>query len=175
MLTTISDKDEHLHEPQYIPHWRESYYFNVMDPKNNIFSVSTMGYMPNEKVSHYFSVLYVDDKLYSHGDYVKLKDDDDYKENPSDGKSSFSLVKEHEKWQIGLKKRKFELEYTWTGRFPVYEYPNGWKIPNILHQEHYEQSGIVQGEVKLKDGTTRKINGFGHRDHSWGSKLFLKI
>ncbi|MHA1784575.1 MAG: DUF7065 domain-containing protein [Candidatus Helarchaeota archaeon] len=175
MILLITDKDEHLHAPQYVPHWRESYYFNFMDPKNNIFGVSTMGYMPNEKASHYFSVLYVDDKLYSHVGYQKLNDESDYKENPTDGKSSFTLIKEHDTWKVGLKKRKFKLEFTWKARFPVYQYPGGWKIPKILEQEHYEQSGVVTGIVKLKDGQTREIKGFGHRDHSWGIRDWIYI
>ena len=171
----ITEKDEHLHTPQYRPHWRESYYFNAMDPKNNIFTVSTMGYMPNEKTSHYFSVLYVDDKLYSHVGFQQLKDEEDIRENPSDGSSCFTLIKENDEWKISLKKRKFKMSYSWKGRFPVYEYIGGWKIPNILMQEHYEQSGIIKGEIKFKDGTRRVIEGFGHRDHSWGVRDWIYI
>ncbi|MHA1649892.1 MAG: DUF7065 domain-containing protein [Candidatus Helarchaeota archaeon] len=171
----ITERDEHLHTPENKPLWRESYYFNVMDPKNNIFSVSTMGYMPNEKESHYFSILYIDDKLYTHINFVKLKNEDDFKENPSDGHQSFTILQEHKEWEIKLQTRKFQLEYKWIGRFPVYEYPGGWQIPGILEQNHYEQSGIVKGFVKLNDGSKREIDGFGHRDHSWGVRDWVKI
>jgi len=171
----LNDKDEHLHAPKKVPLWRESYYFNVMDPKNKIFSVSTMGYMPTEGDSHFFSTLYVDDKLYTHINYQKLKSEDDLKENPSDGTQSFMIVKDLKEWKIRLKKRNFQLDYLWTGRFPVYEYPDGWRISGVLEQQHYEQSGKVLGAVTFKDGTVRKIEGFGHRDHSWGLRNWVKI
>jgi len=171
----ITDKDEHLHTPEKRPLWRESYYFNVMDPKNNIFSVSTMGYMPYENYSHYFSIVYVDGKLFTYINYKKLKNENDLRENPSDGKQSFTLVKENKEWEIQIQERRYQLNYTWTGRFPVYEYPGGWRIPNILEQNHYEQSGIVKGTFTFKNGTKRKINGFGHRDHSWGVRNWVHI
>jgi hypothetical protein len=171
----LNDEDEHLHVPKKVPLWRESWYFNLMDPKNRIFSVSTMGYMPTEGESHYFSTLYVDDTLYTHINYQKLKSEDDIKENPSDGYQSFTILKEHKEWEIQLQKRNFQLNYVWTGRFPVYEYPGGWQIPGILEQQHYEQSGIVKGTITFKDGTVREIDGFGHRDHSWGLRNWVNI
>ncbi len=171
----ISDKDEHLHIPEKKPFWRESYYFNVMDPKNNIFSVSTMGYMPNERESHYFSILYVDDRLYTHINFPKLKDDSELQENPTDGKQKFTIFKENQDWKIEIKERKYQLEYNWRARFPTYEYPGGWQIPGILEQQHYEQSGKVKGIVTLKEGDKRTIDGFGHRDHSWGVRDWVKI
>jgi len=171
----LNDRDEHLHTPKKVPLWRESYYFNLMDPKNKIFSVSTMGYMPTEGESHFFSTLYVDDNLYTHINYQKLKNVSEIKENPSDGAQSFTILKELKEWKIQLKKRNFQLDYVWTGRFPVYEYPGGWQISGVLEQQHYEQSGKVKGAVTFKDGTIRKIEGFGHRDHSWGLRNWVKI
>jgi len=171
----LNDKDEHLHVPKNVPLWRESWYFNLMDPKNNIFSVSTMGYMPTECESHYFSILYIDNILYTHINYQKLKSAKDIKENPSDGYQSFTILKEHKEWAIQLQKRNFQLDYIWTGRFPVYEYPGGWRIPGILEQQHYEQSGFVKGTITLKDGSIREIDGFGHRDHSWGIRNWVNI
>jgi len=171
----VTGKDEYLHPPKKIPLWRDSYYFNVMDPQNKVFSVSTMGYMPFESDSHYFSVLYVDDKLYTHINYQKLKNERDYKEDPSDGYQSFTLLKEFHDWKIELKKRNFQMDYLWRGRFPVYEYPGGWQVPGVLEQQHYEQSGLVEGKITFKDGNMRRINGFGHRDHSWGLRAWVKI
>ncbi len=171
----ITDKDEHLHTPENKPWWRESYYFNVMDSKNNIFSVSTMGYMPYENDSHYFSIVYVDGKLYTHINYKKLKNENDLRENPTDGQQSFTIVKENKEWEIQIQERRYQLNYTWAGRFPVYEYPGGWQIPNILEQKHYEQSGFVKGTFTFKDGTKRQIDGFGHRDHSWGVRNWVHI
>lgn len=174
-MNMMTDKDEHLHLPEKVPLWRESYYFNVMDPKNDIFIVSTMGYMPNEKESHYFSILYVDGKLYNHINFRKLKAESDLKENPTDGYSSFTILKENKEWEVKLEKRKFQMQYTWTGRFPVYEYPGGWQIAGILEQQHYEQSGVVRGSISFKDGIIRNIDGFGHRDHSWGLRNWVQI
>lgn len=171
----ISEKDEHLHVPQKVPLWRESYYFNVMDPKNNIFSVSTMGYMPTEMESHYFSIVYVDGKLYTHINFPKLKSQTDLRENPSDGAQSFTILKENHEWKIEIKERNFQLEYLWQGRFPVYEYPGGWRIPGVLEQAHYEQSGIVNGTFVFKDGRKKEIQGLGHRDHSWGLRNWVQI
>ncbi|MHA1277452.1 MAG: DUF7065 domain-containing protein [Candidatus Helarchaeota archaeon] len=171
----ITDKDEHLHTPIKEPMWRESYYFNVMDPEHNIFTVSTMGYMPTEGESHYFSIIYVDDKLYMHINYKKLKKESDFKENPSDGHQSFTILKENHAWEIKIMKNQFQLAYIWTGRFPVYEYPGGWQIPKILQQQHYEQSGYGKGRITLKDGTSREFCGFGHRDHSWGVRNWVYI
>ncbi len=171
----ITDKEEHLHLPKKVPLWRESYYFNAMDPKNKIFTVSTMGYMPTEMESHYFSTLYIDGQLFTHINFQKLKNKADIKENPSDGYQSFTIIKENNNWEIQINKKPFQLKYNWIGRFPVYEYPGGWQIPNILEQQHYEQSGKVTGVITLKDGTTRKVDGFGHRDHSWGLRNWVQI
>ncbi|MHA1264569.1 MAG: DUF7065 domain-containing protein [Candidatus Helarchaeota archaeon] len=171
----ITDQDEHLHQPQSVPLWRESYYFNVMDPENNIFSVATMGYMPYEQESHYFAITYVDGHLFTHISFPKLKDKKEFKENPSDGIQSFTILKEHKEWEIEIKERRYRLSYKWKGRFPVYEYPGGWQTKNILEQAHYEQSGIVEGVFTFKDGKTRKISGYGHRDHSWGVRDWVQI
>jgi hypothetical protein len=42
------EADDFLHDPDTSLKWRESYYFDWADPKNNISGYSTIGIVPNE-------------------------------------------------------------------------------------------------------------------------------
>ncbi|MHA1144539.1 MAG: DUF7064 domain-containing protein [Candidatus Helarchaeota archaeon] len=174
----MDDKEEYLHELNKTPFYRESYYFNFMDPENDIYCVQTMGFIPHERRTHYFGILYMDGKVKKfHANEVHFQDDEYFKMNPSDGVMSFNLLKPNEKWEISFKiGRTRELKYEWMARFPVYVYPSGgWNVPDILDQRHYEQSGIVKGTITLRNNESRPVNGLGHRDHSWGVRNWAHI
>ena len=86
---------------------------------------------------------------------------------------------------LGDDAREMETDLTWTGLGPCHNardysgryigeqmIENNYGLFDLagvrkIASEHYEQSGIVKGIIKLGDKTIN-FDGLGHRDHSWG-------
>jgi hypothetical protein len=95
-----------------------------------------------------------------------------------------------EEWSVKYEDKKMTLDLNFKGRFAVFNLAEvedlksiikkyGEELLKIAAQEHYEQPMIVTGTLKLKKRGeiyhTRKIKGYGHRDHSWGIRKWVQI
>lgn len=72
------------------------------------------------------------------------------------------------RYSIGIDLPALQVEVNWTASTPVFDYHDCQvPLPPSLAAEHYEQSGTVTGVLQA-GGKEHRLEGVGHRDHSWG-------
>lgn len=165
MLTPKAD-DDYLHTPSQSPDWRESYYFNFVDAKTGISSFSTIGLLPNlGRREFVFALFYGEFKKIYYNEVSGGFDRD--LSSLSDGHLSYELIEPMSLWRINFSDRDVAAELLWKARLSPYSFGKG---SGTSWAEHFEQSGIISGAVRLPDGKMVIINGLGQRDKSWGSR-----
>ncbi len=189
----MSEKDEFFHDfekelgkfPQY---HNESWYFNFIDRPNNVYFITRLSLHMDKNKSRLLMLLIVDGKDNSYYNEVPLE------KIPAnwefDNKLKYYCIKPMNEWSVKYKDKKIKLDINFQGRFPVFnlaeiENPKkilekyGEELLKIAAQEHYEQPMLATGTLDLmKRGEiyeTRKIKGYGHRDHSWGIRKWVQI
>jgi len=162
----LSEEDELLHPPSNEKKWRESYYFNWSDLANKISGFSTIGIVPNEKRREFVFLLFLEDRneIY-YKEPLMQEFNNEINIMLGDKKLSYTLIKPFKKWKITYKSRKIQLDLIFQTRFPTHNF--GMDSSKSWHQ-HFESSGIITGNLRIKDGKTIQINGYGQRDKSWG-------
>jgi hypothetical protein len=165
-ISSLTEADELLHKPSTESKWRESYYFNWVDLKNEISGFSTIGIVPNENRREFVFLLFLKDK---NEVYYKEPPLLQYKESINsmltDKKLSYKLIKPFKVWQIDYISRKLKFKIKFETRFPTFSF--GLDSSASWHQ-HFEASGKINGEIIVKDNKKIEINGYGQRDKSWG-------
>ncbi|MHA1301429.1 MAG: DUF7064 domain-containing protein [Candidatus Helarchaeota archaeon] len=182
----ISEEDEFKHDFGVFPqHHNESWYFNFVDRKSNVFLFSRMSMEMYDKKSTIMSVLIIDGKPNAYLNQIPLEKMPDNWEY--DKRLKFICVKPMKQWRIKFEDRKFKLDVTFDARFPVFNYLShedplaafekyGVELLDVAAQQHYEQGMKVTGTLVMKKtGETRKIDCLGHRDHSWGTRDWVTI
>ena len=163
---TLNNVDELLHKPGDIQKWREAYYWNWIDLENKITGCSTIGIIPNEHRREIFFFLFVDNKRIIYyrepalSEYVY-----DIDVMLKDKRLAYKLIKPFQTWEITYKCPQFEFNINWVTRFDTYLFKKDF---SVAWHTHFESSGVITGEIKYKDGTSKKIRGYGQRDKSWG-------
>lgn len=164
-MTSITKDDEFLHEAGDRKDWRESYYFNWVDPESEVSGFSTIGLLPNQQKRELVFVLFYDDKrevyfLEPEGEIVNDIDD-----GIGDSVLSYDLVDPLKKWFLSYGRGAVSVELSWEGRFSCYDFGEG---SGTSWEGHFEQSGKVDGHVSLPGGRELNVDGYGERDKSWG-------
>ena len=183
----ITKEDEYKHEFKiYPPHHNESWYFNIIDPENNLYFITRISYEMGLKKSRIMLILLLNGKITAYAnDIPKLEqmyDAWDY-----DKKVKYYCIEPMKKWHITYQDKRIDLDVVFEGRFPVYNYLShtnpldsikklGVDLLERTAQHHYEQGMKVIGTLILKKKEkTIKIDCLGHRDHSWGTRDWVKI
>jgi hypothetical protein len=167
MPNTIRTMDEYFHIPEKKLDWRESYYFNFVNHDNKTSGFTTIGILPNLKKAEYLLALFHKNK---HTLYFKEQEiaKDNESENCLSNKTlTYTLIRPLKKWEISFSSQDSELLIQWEARFPPFNFGKG---SGTSWTGHFEQSGIVSGEAKLRDGRKIRIDGYGQRDKSWGQR-----
>ncbi len=162
----LIDADELLHKPTEELKWRESYYYNWVDLKNEISGFSTIGIVPNEHRREFVFLLFLKEKneiYYKEPPLLYYKDD--INTMLRDKKLSYKLIKPFNLWQIEYNSRRMRLSFSFETRFPTYNFGIG---SSASWYRHFEASGIVEGILMIKGKKDIIINGYGQRDKSWG-------
>lgn len=171
--SALTNEDELLHEPTSEPKWRESYYFNWVDLVNEISGFSTIGIVPNENRREFVFLLFLKER---NEVYYKEPQLHHYEDNIStmltEKNLSYKLIEPFKIWQIEYTSRKLKFNIKFESRFPTFKF--GLDSSASWHQ-HFEASGIVKGNLILKDNTNIKIYGYGQRDKSWGYRDWHKF
>ncbi len=171
--TDYLDADDFLHQPSSESKWREAYYWNWADLESNISGFSTIGIVPNENRREFVFLLFWDGNREF---YYREPELEQYKGDVNmmlqEKKLSYKLIKPLQTWQISYKGRKVQLDLTFDTRFYLYDFG---RDSSASWHRHFEASGIITGEISFKDGTTRKINGYGQRDKSWGFRDWFQF
>jgi len=165
MLTPRAD-DDYLQTPSQSPDWRESYYFNFVDAKSGISSFSTIGLLPNLGRREFVFALFYGDLQKIYYNEVSGRFDWDLS-SLSDGHLSYELIEPMSLWRISFSDRDLDAELLWKARLSPCSFGKG---SGTSWAEHFEQSGIISGAVRLPDGKIVIINGLSQRDKSWGSR-----
>lgn len=182
----ISEIDEYKHDFGEFPeNHNESWYFNFIDRKNNVFLFTRWSMEMFDKKSTIMAVLIIDGKpnaYLSQPTIETMPDNWEY-----DKKLKYICTKPMEQWKVKFEDRKFKLDVTFDARFPVFNYLShedplvslekyGVEILDVAAQQHYEQGMKAKGSLVLKKtGETRNIDCLGHRDHSWGTRDWVNI
>jgi len=165
---SLKDTDDLLHKPNDDLKWRESYYFNWVDIENKISGFSTIGILPNEKKREFVFLLFHEDKMEVYYKEPFLENYiDDVNIMLKDKALSYKLIKPLDMWQISFKSRKFTFDITFKSRFPIHSFG---KDSSASWHQHFESSGVVNGEISFRNGKQVNINGYGQRDKSWGTR-----
>ncbi len=164
MSTSIKKTDDYLHIPENKLDWRESYYFNFVDTESKTSGFTTIGILPNQKMGEFILALFYEDKQTVY--YKEQTLSNNQSSSPlSDGTLTYKIVKPMQKWEINTTDENLKVHIDWKARFPPFNFGKGsgtsWK-------EHFEQSGIVEGEAAFADGRKIRFSGFSQRDKSWG-------
>jgi hypothetical protein len=175
--TDYVEADDHLHQPTNEQKWREAYYWNWADLENKISGFSTIGIVPNEKRREFVFLLFWDDGrdgnrefYYREPELEQLKNDINLM--LQEKKLAYKCIKPLQTWQILYIGRKVKLELTFDTRFYLYDFG---RDSSASWHRHFEASGKITGEITFKDGTTKRINGFGQRDKSWGYRDWFEF
>jgi hypothetical protein len=165
-INALNDTDELLHKPENILKWREAYYWNWIDLDNKITGCSTIGILPNENCREIFFFLFVDKKrIIYYREPPLVENISDINEMLRDKRLTYKLIKPFQTWEIIYKCPEFEFKIYWDTRFPTYYFKKDF---SVAWHTHFESSGVITGDIKYKDGTHKKIRGYGQRDKSWG-------
>lgn len=168
LLLRRSNKD-----PFNSKNWRESYYFNVTDKKNQLSLITTIGILPNKKRSSGFVIILHKGKIA----LTKLLVSRDIKWHGTD---RFSLKKLSYKvegidWRIGYGSKNCTFDILFRPLNEYYSYPRDTGNFSSLFSEHIEQAGSFEGELILNGQKMKFGPTFGHRDHSWGIRNWASI
>jgi hypothetical protein len=164
-MKKFKDQDEYPHTPNSHTNWRESWYFNWVDPKANISGFSTIGLLPNQPKREFVFALFVNGTPEFH--FTELKDPipKDFNASITDGTLGYELVKPHTDWRIHYTSPRLSTEIHWQSRFPPGDFG---KASGTSWGRHLEQSGHIKGHIDYPDGRVHHFTGFGQRDKSWG-------
>jgi hypothetical protein len=171
-MSTVPPEDEYVHQDYPRDEdkaWKENWYFNFIDRENNAWGINHISLERHKQRGRFSAFHIVDGEVLMHLDYVPL--DESFSEL-TDGKLRVEFVEPHRKFRLTFDGPNHSVDLTYLGRFDVFDYAGkgdetlkGDK--NSISINHYEQALTVDGTL-TKDGVSRPISCFGHRDHSWG-------
>lgn len=182
--------DDLVKTPAPDPGWRESYYFDFYDQRNDIGLWHSIGKKPFKGYSGFTMGTWGREVLVGLGRDRFAKHDE---EHLVDGLRYECLVP-NEKWRLTYKgelarpEKRFRLDpavflpegfrdlprvpvtfdLTFTGTVPAYRYHERAEWAPLF-TGHLDQTGRTTGEVTIA-GTTYRVDGLGIRDRSWGSR-----
>ena len=171
-MSTVPPQDEFVHK-EYPRNkeqaWKENWYFNFIDRANNAWGINHISLERHKETGRFSAFHVVDGEILMYLNYIPLTED--FAEL-TDGKLRVEFVEPHKKFRLTFEGPNHSVDLTYLARFEVFDYaakdensPQGDKLSLLIR--HYEQALTVSGTL-TKDGASRPISCFGHRDHSWG-------
>ncbi len=167
IVNMLVDVDDYQHEATRHPDWRESWYFNWVDPKAKISGFSTIGVLPNLPKREFVFALFVNGTPEFHFNESTKPIPENFKQTLTDGLLSYELVNPFTEWRIQYKSPRFTTKIQWQSRFPAFDFGRG---SGTSWGRHLEQSGYITGQIKTPSGSSHHFTGYGQRDKSWGRR-----
>lgn len=168
-LANVEDDERHSPGPDSLPLWNESYWFPIYDPKTEIGVVLRAGTYANQHTSNVY--LFITHKgaivhtwFEQRGPFPPLEP-----RRLAIGGLTIDIEKPRERLRLRYTSGNSGFDLLWEGYSPAYMYPRPPDVPFQQYPGHIEQSGVVTGTVTI-GGVPHPIDGFGHRDHSWGGE-----
>jgi hypothetical protein len=156
--------------------WRESYYFNMTDPQNDISMITTIGLLPNKKRSTGFLLLIKGGRPVLLKPLISLTKPRFRGYEFRIGELRYSI--HGIEWRLRYKDKRLKLDIRFVPLNRIYPYRKGdeeeWIFERIGAQ-HYEQFGKYTGTITLNGEEFEIGPCFGHRDHSWGIRDWSSV
>jgi hypothetical protein len=165
----VTDLDERRHPVEHPdPHWSDSLYFNGFDRESGACFLTRMAVLPNQPAANALFIAWLDG-VPAYGYYRELDHlphaDWDATTIESVG---YRMIESRRRWTLKLDDGDDKAFLEFDGLGPCFDYAdNAAPLPRPVAWGHYEQSGVVRGDVVL-GGRRLAFDGVGQRDHSWG-------
>ncbi len=171
-MSILSPQDDFIHQDyprQDVKPWKENWYFNFIDRKNQAWGINHISLQRNIQKGRFTAMHVIDGETIP---YVNEIDLDENFSELTDGNFRVDIIEPHRKYHLTFNGPSHSVSLNYEARFELFDYAkrdtdNGFKDEDTLAIEHYEQGMLVSGTIK-KDEKSRSISCFGHRDHSWG-------
>ena len=185
-----------IHSEKVTSHseWNESYYFVFYDNRENIGGMSRIGFKPNKREAMAFFFLFLPDgsvggfhqeiQMKEFKDQLKVKCmhhdwqsggnwNFKFKGNMFFVDDSLNLPKIRENPQLIQKIQNVKMDLLYSPINEIYEYskymtPESLEIGKKSGDKHWEQIGLVSGDLTVGDTIYRVNNTMSQRDHTYG-------
>jgi hypothetical protein len=163
------DHDEAPHDPGPDPAWQESVFLHWFDPKVGIGGIHRIGHEPAAGVTALWcGVVAEDGTRFRRSGTVPYRGEDRLVDGFAAGPGQQLTFDPRPRLRV--KEDGCELDLLVTDFYPRTDFfPSEGTISEDFAGHHYEASGRVTG-IAVVAGKTYEIDGFGHRDHSWGPR-----
>jgi hypothetical protein len=169
--TQYDESDEALHPANDNPLWQESVLLHWYDQRQGIGGWHRVGHEPNNRGGQAAIWSYVFDRSgwqYRRCGEVPLTAADRFRDGFGAGETlQFRYHDGAAHWHVKEDSLSAHLEC--RNLFPILDpFPHSDELAKKRFANHFEVAGRVTGEVTYQ-GRTTKVEGFGYRDHSWGT------
>ncbi|MFD4429787.1 hypothetical protein [Nocardia sp. NPDC058497] len=160
-----------MHESGRSPHWQESFYFNWSTADGRSFGLTRIGVDHASGTGDAVVVMLHDGAPELVYGAVGVDLSPEAARRPvadglTVGRLTYTMVEPLRCWRISLRGRD-ALDLVWRSSTPAVDFHAGFPGDKTEVQRHFEQSGRVEGEIRV-NGRTARISGLGQRDKSWG-------
>lgn len=177
----IEARDEQIHPAGDGLHWQESFYFNWSDTKTAASGLTRIGFRPHEGLADAVLLTERDGRLQTvHGNTEIAFSGQPAAQNLAAGRLTFRMVEPLSQWRLTLAssdKDDTTVDLMWTAYTPPFEFHDQAAFdyaPSSVATAHFEQAGKVTGRIRA-NGAEYTIDGWGHRDKSWGVRDWARI
>ena len=157
------------------PNWQDRFYFNFIDPDNQVAGLLGMGVFPNRDHFHGVLNIVTDTKLICRNYFRQLEND---RHRIYAGSLRIDVIEPLHKWSLKLDEPDLdvELDLSFAGRGEPFEFGViTWERDGVIvwDQCHYTQAGQYDGTLRVGDRSTGRLMGI--RDRSWGVRDMSRI
>jgi len=164
----IVASDDIRHRPTSEDNYSESKWFSFYDETHDFWVSSRIGLEPNRNRANRWLVIALGGRIIYHDLAANLELPREDWDSVTVGGLQFRTFDPMKRYGIKFCSEDIVLDIAWQALTPVFDYEDCLApLPPSLAAMHYEQSGVVSGEVGVA-GRRHRIDGIGHRDHSWG-------
>jgi hypothetical protein len=176
----IEASDEQAHQPSDDEHAQESWYFNWVDPRHDVFGLARLGYRYHTRAPepliltiapHGLELIYTPQHVSSEMDpWERL----DAARGLVAGDMLAIMEEPFERWRLRLDGPN-RMDLLFESYTPVFDYTEGGReLAPSMTTAHFEQSCRVTGWTDF-NGKRLEVAGLGQRDKSWGVRAWPRI
>ncbi len=163
----MNPKDELIHAyPKNLDTpWKENWYFNFIDRKNNAWGINHISLLRHTNKGRFTAIHVVDEEIIPYSNVIDIED----LAETTDGALTFEFIEPFKKFRVTFDGPRHQVKIDYDALFPAFDYgkrdeSDGNKALSI---DHYRQALVARGTL-TKDGATRPIECVCDRDHTWG-------
>ena len=163
------DHDELPHQPGPDPAWQESVFLHWYDPRVGVGGVHRIGHEVSAGITALWcGVVSRDGVRFRRSQSISYRPEDRLPDGFAAGETQRMTFDPHPR--LSVKEDGCELDLVVSDFYPRTDFfPKDAAVSTEFAAHHFEASGRVTGTCVL-GGATYEIDGFGHRDHSWGPR-----